>query len=231
MTERTAARTPERPDAALVARAKAGDFDAFDQLVTRHERRVYAIALRILRQREDAEDAVQSAFLKALEGLEAFREEASFKTWITRIVVNTALKIRRKRGGLGTISLDAAIDADEEGRIPHPEIIAEWRDDPHRLAEERELGGIIDAAVDDLPESHRLVFLLREVEQYSTRETAEALGISEANVKVRLLRARLALRERLTAAFGDPSRTHPPPAHGQEGYTDAATLLRSYETR
>jgi RNA polymerase sigma-70 factor (ECF subfamily) len=231
MTEVVRPPGAERPDAELVARAKAGDFEAFDALVTRHERRAYAIALRILRQREDAEDAVQSAFLKALEALEGFREEASFKTWITRIVVNTALKIRRKRGGLGTVSLDAAIDADEEGRIPHPEIIAEWRDDPHRLAEDRELGRIIEQAVEGLSETHRLVFLLREVERYSTRETAEALGISEANVKVRLLRARLALREKLTAAFGDPSRTLPHPEHREEGFTDAATLLRSYETR
>ncbi|HPD15193.1 MAG TPA: sigma-70 family RNA polymerase sigma factor [Planctomycetota bacterium] len=215
-------------DAALVARAKGGDFAAFEELVSRHEGRVYSIAMNILRQRQDAEDATQTVFLNALEHLEGFREEAAFATWITRVAVNTALKALRKRKGLSTVPLDGGRET-ETGEIRHPDYIAEWRGDPAKLVAQRDLKRILDEAIEALPERHRLVFVLRDVEGLSVREAAEALGISEANVKVRLLRARLALREALTQAFGDPARRLAPDHSGTDHATAAEELLRLYE--
>jgi len=221
-------------DSVLVARAKAGDYEAFEQLVHRHERRLYALAMNIVRQREDAEDVVQTAFLNALEHLNDFREEASFATWMTRIVTYAALKVLRKRKGLDIVSLDEATDENEEGAIPHPEYIADWRDDPVKIVEQRELKRILDEAIDSLDEKYRLVFVLRDVEGMSVEETANVLGISPANVKVRLLRARLALREKLTRVFGDESkRVVRPHRHegDDKGATPAEEILRRYQTQ
>jgi RNA polymerase sigma-70 factor, ECF subfamily len=173
--------------------------------------------MSILRQREDAENVVQTAFLKMVESLDGFREESAFGTWITRVATNGALNVLRKRKGLPTVSLDGSQSSREEGDIPHPDTIADWRGDPARIVETRELRRILDDAIDGLPENHRLVFVLRDVEGMSVKETAAALGISEANVKVRLLRARLALREVLTRVFGDESR-RVVAAHDHDGH-------------
>ena len=193
-------------DEALVTRARSGDLAAFEVLVTRYEKKVYALAWRILRDRHDAEDITQQTFMNAVEHLGGFREEARFSTWLFRIATYAALKVIRKRKGLDTVSLEAATEPDATGSISRPEFIADWRDSPERLVEGREAGRLIEEALDQLDEKHRLVFLLRDVEGLSVRETAESLKISEANVKVRLLRARLQLRERLTRLFGDPAR-------------------------
>jgi RNA polymerase sigma-70 factor (ECF subfamily) len=193
-------------DAELVRRAQAGELPAFEQLVSRHERRVYTMACRIVRQEQDAEDVTQQAFLSALENLGGFRGEAGFATWLSRIATHAALKIIRKRKGLPAESLD-----DES--LPHPEPIADWRENPSDLAARSETQRLIDDALAGLDGGHRLVFLLRDVEGFSVKETADALGLSEANVKVRLLRARLALREKLTRAFGDETRRLQPHAH------------------
>ncbi len=193
-------------DAELVRRAKAGELPAFEELVTRYERRVYSLAYRMLRNPHDAEDVTQQAFVSALEHLPDFREESSFYTWLMRIASHAALKVIRKRKGLPTDSLD-------DPAIPRPEYIAQWKDSPARLAQQNETGKLIEDALAELDEKHRLVFLLRDVEGLSVRETAEATGLSEANVKVRLLRARLQLREKLTRAFGDPGKRIEPHRH------------------
>lgn len=191
-------------DTDLVRCAKAGDLDAFDALATRYEQRVYTLARRMLRNPDDAEDVTQETFLSALEHLEGFREEASFYTWLMSIASHAALKVIRKRQGLDTVSIEVAIgDGDEGDFIPHPEYIADWTENPERLLEQKETRRLLEEAMAELGEKYRLVFLLRDVEGLSVRETAEALGISVANVKVILLRARLQLRERLTRAFGD----------------------------
>ncbi|MEI8062934.1 MAG: sigma-70 family RNA polymerase sigma factor [Verrucomicrobiota bacterium] len=195
------------PDAELVRRAQAGDLAAFEELVGRYEQRVYTLARRIVTQEQDAEDVTQQAFLSALEHLAGFRGDASFLTWLTRIATHAALKIIRKRQGLPTVSLEAATEIQETyGSIPHPEYIADWRESPAELAAHGETQQLIDAALAGLDEKYRLVFLLRDVEGLSVAETAAALQLSEANVKVRLLRARLQLREQLTRAFGDERR-------------------------
>lgn len=194
-------------DSELVQRAKAGDLDAFEALTNRYERRVYSLALRMLRQEQDAEDVTQQTFLSALENLGGFRGEASFSTWLLRIATHAALKIIRKRNGLNTVSLEEATEGTNDlDAVPHPEYIADWRQSPEELVHQHEIKRLLDEALGQLDEKHRLVFLLRDVEGLSVRETAEALGLSEANTKVRLLRARLQLRELLTRTLGDPAQ-------------------------
>lgn len=199
--------TPETPDAELVRRAKAGELDAFETLTNRHEQRVYSLALRMLRHEQDAEDVTQQTFLSAVEHLAGFREEASFSTWLLRIASHAALKVIRKRKGLNTVSLEEATEVSEGvNSIPHPEFIADWRQSPEELVQRNETRRLLDEALARLDEKHRLVFLLRDVEGLSIKETADALGLSEANTKVRLLRARLQLREQLTRTLGDPDK-------------------------
>jgi RNA polymerase sigma-70 factor (ECF subfamily) len=194
-----------RSDDELVRAAKSGDLDAFEELTTRYERKVYSLALRILRHEHDAEDVTQQTFLSALENLGGFRGEARFATWLLRIATHAALKIIRKREGLDVVSLDAAPATSENfDSVPRPEYIADWRQSPGELAHRNEVQLLLENALNRLDKKHRLVFLLRDVEGLSIRETAEALAISEANTKVRLLRARLQLREELTRTLGDP---------------------------
>ncbi len=191
----------------MVRCAQNGDLNAFETLANRYEQRVYGLAMRMLRQEQDAEDVTQQTFLSVLENLEGFRGEASFSTWVLRIASHAALKIIRKRKGLNTVSLEEATEpSDDLNSIPHPEFIADWRQSPEHLVERNETRHLLDEALTRLDEKHRLVFLLRDLEGLSIQETAAALELSESNVKVRLLRARLQLREELTRVLGDPSR-------------------------
>jgi RNA polymerase sigma-70 factor (ECF subfamily) len=194
---------PNGEERQIVRRARQGDFGAFEALVAAHERRIYGLALRIVGRRHDAEEVVQQTFLSVIEHLKDFREEAQFSTWLTRIATNHALALLRKRSRRRTVPL--AEDGSQEGYddLPHPQFIAQWRETPEQIASRRETRRILDEALGQLDEKYRLVFVLRDVEGLSTAETAEALGITEANVKVRLLRARLMLREQLTRRFGD----------------------------
>ena len=204
-------------DDELVLRAKAGELFAFETLANRYERRVYSLALQMLRHEQDAEDVTQQTFLSALEHLDGFRGEAGFATWLMRIATHAALKVIRKRDGLDTVSLEAATESpDDDESIPHPEYIADWRHSPEELVPKNETRRLLDEALVQLDEKHRLVFLLRDVEGMSVKETAASLGLSEANVKVRLLRARLQLREILTLTLGDPE-TRIGPAHHHHG--------------
>ena len=209
-----------RPDEDVhwVRLAQAGSLEAFETLVGRHERLIYTIARRITANDEDAEDVTQQTFLSAMEGLAGFRGDASFSGWLRRIATHAALKILRKRRGLPTVSLDAATEP-EEGydTVPHPEFIADWKESPDALVEKHETARLIDEALARLDEKHRLVFLLRDVEGLSVKETAEQLGLTEANVKVRLLRARLQLREQLTGTLGDPTKRLAPHRHDEAG--------------
>jgi len=199
--------TTEAADLELVQLAKGGDLGAFEVLTNRYEERVYSLAFRILRQEQDAEDVTQQTFISALENLGGFRGEARFSTWLFRIATHAALKLIRKRKGLETISLEGATETTESSdNVPHPEYIADWRQSPEELVHKKEIRELLEDALGRLDEKHRMVFLLRDVEGLSVRETAQALGLSEANTKVRLLRARLQLREALTRVLGDPAR-------------------------
>jgi RNA polymerase sigma-70 factor (ECF subfamily) len=202
---------PDDADLALARRAQAGDYGAFEELVERLQPRVYGLALRILGGTHDAEDVTQQTFLSLIDHLGEFRGESAVAGWVLRIAANHALKLLRKRRGLPTVPLAET----EEGYsdLPHPQYIAPWRDDAAEVASRRETRELIDRALADLDDKYRAVFVLRDVEGFSVKETAELLGLSEANVKVRLLRARLALRERLTQTLGDETARVRPHAH------------------
>ncbi len=193
------------PDAEYVRRAREGSYEAFERLVGRHERSIYTLALRIVRRPEDAEDVVQQTFLTLLEHLNEFEGRSQLRTWIVRVATNHALKILRKRRGLPTVSMES-VGPDEEAALPRPRFIAPWRSEPEQAATAHETQQLLSDALNQLDEKYRLVFLLRDVEGLSTEDAAEVLGITVANAKVRLLRARLMLRERLTLALGDPER-------------------------
>ncbi len=205
-----AAADTDRP---LVERAKAGDFAAMESLLVKYERQVYGIARRIVGQHHDAEEIAQQTFLSVIEHLGEFREESQFRTWLLRIATNHALALLRKRSVRAAQSIDAPDFEDTYEGIPHPEFIAVWRERPEEIAARRETRQHVDDALARLDEKYRLVFVLRDIEELSTRETADILGISVEAVKVRLLRARLMLRERLTRLFGDESTRVAPHEH------------------
>ena len=205
---------PADEDRDLVHQARDGDYAAFEALVLKYERRLYAVALRIVGRRHDAEEVVQQTFLSVVEHLAGFREESTFYTWLMRIATNHALALLRKRSARATVPLHDD-RSDSYADVPHPEYIAQWRETPEQIASRRETRRLLEEAMDELDEKYRLVFVLRDVEGLLTAETAEALGITENNVKVRLLRARLMLRERLTRVFGDEA-TRVLPHHDHE---------------
>src|SRR5437868_8913350 len=183
---------------ALVRAAKAGNIDAFEQLVRRYDRNVFRIAQHITQNREDAEDVVQEAFLKAFQNLQNFQEQSKFYTWLVRIAVNEALmKLRRRRTGK-LVSLDEDVQTEEDSM---PREVADWSPNPEQLYTQAELREILTKTIQGLPSSFRTVFVLRDVEGLSTEETADALDLSIPAVKSRLLRARLQLRERLGRYF------------------------------
>lgn len=189
------------PDLALFQRAQTGDFASFEQLVHRLQGRVYSVVYRILSQSQDTEDVVQQTFLNVIEHIDTFRGESTVATWVLRIATNLALKIIRKKRGMSTVPFDTQ---DETfGSVPHPNYIAHWRESAESLLERKELRELLDQVIAELDEKYRVVFVLRDIEGFSTEETAEMLGLSISNVKVRLLRARMHLRERLTREFGD----------------------------
>ncbi|MCU0709762.1 MAG: sigma-70 family RNA polymerase sigma factor [Pirellula sp.] len=196
----------EPTDVDLLHRAKAGDFESFERLVSQLQPRVYGLAFRILHQSQDAEDVTQQTFLALVEHLPGFREESSLATWVLRIATNFCLKILRKRRGSKTIALSELGPEDSYSNLPHPQFISAWTRTAEEIAQQSELRSEIEHAMQELDEKYRLVFLLRDVEGLSVRETAEAMELTESTVKVRLLRARLALRERLTSKFGDPEQ-------------------------
>ncbi|HEX9764827.1 MAG TPA: sigma-70 family RNA polymerase sigma factor, partial [Candidatus Acidoferrales bacterium] len=173
----------------LVAAAKRGDATAFSELVERHERKIFRLAQNITRNREDAEDVLQDSFVQAFTHLDAFQGEARFSTWLTRIAINQALmKLRKRRTNL--FSLDQSIET-EDGSLPRE--IVDWGPTPEQRYSQVELRRILAEAMGRLSPSLRIVFQLRDIEEFSTEETAQLLGISISAVKARALRARLGL--------------------------------------
>ncbi len=182
----------------LVQAARQGDIGAFEELVKRYDRNVFRIANHITQNREDAEDVVQDAFLKAYQNLGQFQGQSKFYTWLVRIAVNEALMRLRRRRPERMVSLDEDIKTDEDSM---PREVADWAPNPEQLYTQAELKDILGKTIQGLPPSFRTVFVLRDVEGLSTEETADALELSVPAVKSRLLRARLQLRERLNKYF------------------------------
>ena len=189
---------PTNDEAVLVSAARKGDIGAFEELVRRYDRNVFRIAQHITQNREDAEDVVQDAFLKAYQNLGQFQGQSKFYTWLVRIAVNEALMRLRRRRPERMVSLDEDVKTEEDSM---PREIADWTPNPEQQYTQGELKDILSRTIQGLPASFRTVFVLRDVEGLSTEETAEALGLSIPAVKSRLLRARLQLRERLNKYF------------------------------
>lgn len=183
----------------LVQAAQNGDVGAFEELIRRYDRNIFRIANHITQNREDAEDVVQEAFLKAYQNLKKFQGQSKFYTWLVRIAVNESLMKLRKRRSDRTVSIDQDIETDEAESIPRE--VADWSPNPEDLYGQEELRDILSRTINGLPPSFRMVFVLRDVEGLSTEETAEALDLSIPAVKSRLLRARLQLRDRLNKYF------------------------------
>jgi RNA polymerase sigma-70 factor (ECF subfamily) len=181
----------------LVTAAKAGDTAAFEELVNRYEKKIFRLTMNITRNREDAEDAMQDAFMKAYSHLDRFQEDSRFYTWLVRIAANEALMRLRKRRP-NQFSLDEPIESEDDFV---PQQIEDWKPSPEQRFAQTELRDILRGVIEELQPDFRIVFLLRDVEGLSTEETAEAVGISEAAVKSRLLRARLKLRQKLDTRF------------------------------
>jgi RNA polymerase sigma-70 factor (ECF subfamily) len=182
----------------LVAAAKKGDLSAFSELVSRYERKIFRLTMNITRNREDAEDAMQDAFLKSYAHLKDFEGSSRFYTWLVRIAANEALMRLRKRRP-NQFSLDEPITTDDEELMPRE--IEDWGPSPEQRYAQSEMQEILSGAIDELEPLFRTVFVLRDVENLSTEETAEIVGISVPAVKSRLLRARMKLRDKLHRYF------------------------------
>jgi RNA polymerase sigma-70 factor, ECF subfamily len=186
---------PERNEAELIARIKRGDVEAFYDLVRPYEHAVFLAAVSLVKNDADAEEVTQEAILKAFKNLSRFRQEAKFSTWLIQISINEAkMKLRKDRRHLYE-SLEEGQQNDEGDYIPKD--FADWREIPSEALEQKELRKALSQALDSLPEKYRTVLILRDVQHLSITETAQALGISEANVKTRLCRARLQMRDAL----------------------------------
>ncbi len=183
----------------LIARVQRGKHELFYELVRPYERRVYAAALAILRNESDAEDVAQEAMLKALANIRQFRAESRFSTWLIQITVNEALMRRRRER---TVIMEGMDDRRDEESDYTPRDFADWREIPSEALERKEIRRKLAEALASLDRKYREVFVLRDVEQLNIQETAEALGISVASVKTRLLRARLMLRDLLASGWG-----------------------------
>lgn len=185
-------------EAPLLARAREGDAEAYSALVNHYSNKIYRLAKHITQNDEDAEDVLQETFLKGFEYLGDFHGQSKFYTWIVRIAVNESLMKLRKRKADRTVPLDEPLDTGEDTVVRE---IAVWDVNPEQQYSQEELARILDEAVQSLRPVFRTVFVLRDIEELSTEETAEALGISVPAVKSRLLRARLQLCEKLTRFF------------------------------
>ena len=185
-------------ESVLVAQARQNDALAFSELVRRYENKIFRLALHITQNREDAEDVLQESFLKAYEHLDQFQGNSKFYTWIVRIAVNQALMKLRRRKTDKSVSLDEQFDTGEDTLVRE---IAAWDENPEQQFSREELGEILESAIQSLEPPYRSVFVLRDIEDFSTEETAQSLDLSIPAVKSRLLRARLQLREKLTRFF------------------------------
>lgn len=177
----------------IVRRIVAGERRLYALLLPRHNQRLYRVARAILRRDDEAEDVVQQTWVAAFENLGQFRHESSFATWLTRIAVNEALgriRTRNRRGDLALVDIDAETSMATDDPSPEEDVAA------------REMGDLLEAKIDALPELYRVVFMMREVEELGTAETAACLGLTEETVRVRLHRARHMLQESLTETIG-----------------------------
>jgi RNA polymerase sigma-70 factor, ECF subfamily len=186
-------------ESSLIQRVLNGEIECFYDLVRPYERAIFLAAQSLVKNEADAEEIVQEAVLKALKGLPGFRQEAKFSTWLIQITINEArMKLRKDRRYLYE-SIEEGQRGEDGDYIPKD--FADWREIPSEALEQKQLRETLMKAVNSLSENYRVVFMLRDVQQLSIAETMQVLGITEANVKTRLSRARLQLRDLLAPVF------------------------------
>jgi len=196
-SDRNTENAPTEDDFIQVERVLAGDRRAFEPLVRRHERRVFRVALAVLGNVEDAEEAMQDTFVKAFRHLDQFRKEARFSTWLTRIAVNAAIEKRNTRKNYVPL-------VEAETAPLSPKRFEPWRNNPEELYGKQELHRMVEQAIQSLPAIYREVFVLRDVEGLTAEEASEVLGIKIPALKSRLLRARMLMREILAERLEEP---------------------------
>ncbi|MGB7874796.1 MAG: sigma-70 family RNA polymerase sigma factor [Anaerolineales bacterium] len=179
---------------------QAGDRAEFARLVDMYSTQIYRLALKMLGDEQDAEDVLQNTFMKVLQSVEKFEGRSSLSTWMYRIGVNEALMLLRRQKPTIAVAMDYEDDDDE---FQHPTQFTDWCCLPEEDLLSEEARAHLDKAIRRLPEKLQVVFLLRDIEGLSIRETSEALDLSETAVKTRLLRARLNLREQLSTYYGE----------------------------
>ena len=185
----------------LLQRARAGDPKAFEELIKKHEPKIYSLLLSMTRNETDAADLFQETFISAWRNLKSFKERSSFSTWLYRIAVNTLLMKKRKKK-LSTVSLDVPIE--HNGEEIKRDFAGDWSDNPLASLENRELRDRLNAAIGELPEKYRAVILLSDVQGLPNEDIRKILGLSLPSVKTRLHRARLHVREKLSEYFKRP---------------------------
>ncbi|MGH9453278.1 MAG: sigma-70 family RNA polymerase sigma factor [Terriglobia bacterium] len=185
----------EKPESLLVTEAKAGNYEAFEELVNRYERKIFRLGLRLTGNNEDAEDVLQETFLKAYEHLPDFRQDSRFYTWLVRIAVNEGLMRLRKLRSDKSEPLEDMVS--DDGQVT-PREFRDWKPNPEQTMQQKEMEDLLLKAAQTLPPSLRTVFLLRDMEELSTEETAHLLNLTTGAVKARLFRARMQLREELS---------------------------------
>ena len=205
-------------DLDLVHATRNGDISAFEQLVGRYDRKLLRIALSVTHNREDSQDVVQEAFLKAFQNLGQFREQSQFSTWLIRITLNQSLMKLRKQRTVREVSLDEDFQA--EGEMLSMEV-ADWSPNPEELYRVSELRQILIKTLEELPRILRTVFVLRDIEALSIDQTAAVLNLSHTAVKARLWRARLQLRELLGEYFRKRKECRNQPGNRQRNQTVA----------
>jgi RNA polymerase sigma-70 factor (ECF subfamily) len=189
--------TSKDSDGALVAATKRGDTQAFEELVLRHKQRVLAVAQRITNNREDAEDVAQESFHKAFLHLDAFQEKSRFSTWLTRIVMNEAFMLLRRRRGVVEVLPENPDDGGNSGS----EAFVDQSPNPEELCSQRERTQLLTEAINRLGPTIRATILLRDIEERSVKETAQILGASITAVKARVFQGRRKLRRTLNSGF------------------------------
>ena len=195
----------------LVLRAKRGVQDAFEQLVLDNQNRIYALALRLMGDREEAADLAQEAFLKAWQGLPTFQGESSFSTWLYRLTSNVCIDALRRNRRRQAVAETVSLDDDDSWIEP-----ADWEGDPQRLLERAELSRAVERGLEALPDHFRQVLVLRELSGLSYQEIGAATGLDLGTVKSRIARARLALRKILLADGNFSHKTSSNPAEKEE---------------
>jgi RNA polymerase sigma-70 factor (ECF subfamily) len=203
-----------------LAALRAGDPDAFRELVDLHSGTVYNLALRLMNNPQEAEEVMQETFISAFRALDRFEGRSRLGTWLYRIAYNAALMRLRKREP-ATTSIDEPVVNEEGESLPRQ--LVDWGALPDQMVLDGELRAVLDRAISALPETLRAVFVLRDIEGLSTAEAAETLGITETNAKVRLHRARLALRELLSGYFAGTGDGDGGGNHVGETYARART--------